>query len=205
MDSAVSDSKARALLERAAHERERLKRHLLVAAAVREVLSDDPIVVGGTAEEYWTAAEYHPTDLDLCAALTDQDRSALARLGFRRLGRHWQHPGIQVAIEFPDARIDGDETRTVEVNVGAGSARIIGLDDLYIDRLTQSTVTKHEGIEFQSALAVVAAAHDQIDWTYVRSRLKAVARTDPALGEHLRKNDARIRRRVRRALTDLEH
>jgi hypothetical protein len=92
----------------------------------------------------------------------------------------------------------------VEVDVGAGSARIIGLDDLYIDRLTQSTVTDHEGIEFQSALAVVAAAHDQIDWTYVRSRLKAIARYDPALGEHLRENDARIRRRVRRALTDLE-
>jgi predicted nucleotidyltransferase len=200
----VSDSKARALLDRAARERERLKRHLLVAAALREVLSKDPIVVGGTAEEYWTAAEYHPTDLDLCAELNQEDRSSLRRFGFRMFGRHWQHPRIQVAIEFPDARIDGDESRTAEVNVGGGRARIIGLEDLYVDRLTQSTVTDHQGIEFQSALAVAAAGHDAIDWTYVRSRLKAISEDDPALGEHLRRNDARIRRRVRRALADLD-
>ncbi len=200
----MSDSKARAPLDRAARERERLKRHLLVAAALREALSDDPIVVGGTAEEYWTAAEYHPTDLDLCAALTEEDRSALRRLGFRKRGRHWQHPRIQVAVEFPDARIDGDESRTAEVNLGIGQALVIGLEDLYVDRLTQSNSHEQEGIEFQSALAVVAAAHDQIDWTYVRSRLKAVAKSDPALGEHLRRNDARIRRRVRRALTEFD-
>jgi hypothetical protein len=200
----VSDSKARALLDRATREPERLQRHLLVAAAFREVLSEDPIVVGGTAEEYWTAAEYHPTDLDLCAGLTADDRSALRSLGFRKRGRHWEHPQIDVAVEFPGARIDCDESRTSEVKVGTGRARIIGLDDLYIDRLTRSTVTEHEGVEFQSALAVVAAAFDEIDWTYVRSRLKSLTESDPALGEQLRRNDARIRRRVRGALSGPE-
>lgn len=88
--------------------------------------------------------------------------------------------------------------------MGRGTARVIGLEDLYVDRLPQSTVTEREGTEFQSALAVVAAGHDQIDWTYVRSRLKEVSVADPPLGRLLRRNDARIRRRVRRALVDFD-
>jgi hypothetical protein len=50
----VNVSKAEELLRLAGAERKRLDRHLLVAAALRELLMDDPIVVGGTAEEYWT-------------------------------------------------------------------------------------------------------------------------------------------------------
>jgi hypothetical protein len=47
----VNVSKAGGLLALAEREADRLKRNLLVAAALREVLHADPIVVGGTAEE----------------------------------------------------------------------------------------------------------------------------------------------------------
>ena len=176
----------------------------MVAAAFREVLQSDPIVVGGTAEEYWTAAEYHPTDLDLCAPLSPDDRAALKGLGFSRHGRHWTHPDIEVAVEFPEPFIDGDESRTHEARVGPGRARIIGLDDLYLDRLRQSTVTEYEGIEFHSALAVAAAAFENVDWGYVRSRLSGIARADPSLARTMRANDRRIRRRARQAADQTE-
>jgi hypothetical protein len=196
----VNGSRARDLLALASHERSRLARHLLVAAALREVMSSEPIVVGGTAEEFWTAAEYHPTDLDLCAPLTERDRAALRTLGFSKEGRHWVHSDVEVAVEFPDARIDGDESRTREVRAGPGKARIIGLDDLYLDRLRQSTVSDHEGVEFYSALAVAAAAYENIDWPYVRARIKAIERTDPHVGQTMRRNDRTIRRRARQAM-----
>jgi hypothetical protein len=105
-----------------------------------------------------------------------------------------------VAVEFPDSRIDGDESRTVEVRAGSGTARIIGLDDLYLDRLRQSTVSEQEGMEFHSALAVAAAAYESIDWPYVRSRIKETEQTDNALGQAMRRNDRRIRRRARQAM-----
>jgi hypothetical protein len=179
-----------------------LTRHLLVAAALREALAHDPIVVGGTAEEYWTSGEYHETDLDVCVPLSQSDRETLISLGFERDGRHWYHPRAQVAVEFPDSKIDGDERRVIEVPIGSGRARIIGVDDLYVDRLTQATMSEgSEGIEFESALAVAAANLDVIDWTYVQGRIQEALLSDLPLGQIMKRLDSKIRRRARRLLS----
>jgi len=199
----VSVSNARRLLAVAEREPERLRRHLLLAAALREVLGHEPVVVGGTAEEFWTEAEYHETDLDLCGPLSKADQVALRALGFRRIGRHWERAGLAAVVEFPESMLDGDESRTVEVPVGSGRCRMIGLDDLYIDRLRQATVDEHrEGVEFNSALAVVAARYEEIDWTYVRGRLEEIRRADRPLADSMRRVDSRLLRRVRRALAE---
>jgi hypothetical protein len=197
----VSFSKAKELLELAEKEGDRLRRHLLVAAAMREVISHDPIVVGGTAEEYWSAAEYHQTDLDMCAPIGRRDEESLKRLNFYRIGRHWERRGLAAVVEFPESKIDGDEARTVEEEVGPGRARIIGLDDLYLDRLRQATIDEHrEGVEFKSALAVVAARYEDIDWGYVNGRVREIARRDAVIGGIIKRLDSRIRRRVRERL-----
>ena len=161
--------------------------------------------MGGTAEEYWTAAEYHQTDLDLCLYLTPEDRARLKALGFRREGRHWAHPRINVAVEFPDSRIDGDENRTTEEPVGDGAARIIGLDDLYLDRLRQATIEERsEGVEFKSALAVVAARFEDLDWRYVHRRIREITEKEGSVGASMKRLDSRIRRRVRAKLSSNE-
>jgi hypothetical protein len=199
----VSDSQARILLDEAARESDRLTRHLLIAAALRKVLHEDPIVVGGTAEEYWTSAEYHQTDLDLCAPINDLDQERLRALGFEPEGRHWVwgREGRWVAVEFPDSKIDGDEGRTSEVPVGHGTARVIGLEDLYLDRLRQATMNEHrEGVEYASALAVAAARYEDIDWSYVRARISTVAANEGQVGAIMKRLDSRIRRRVRRRI-----
>jgi len=174
-----------------------------VAAALREVLEREPVVVGGTAEEYHSGAEYHETDLDLCGVVADQERPVLRRLGFRRRGRHWYHDASSVAVEFPDERIDGDEARIDRVRIGGGIAAIIGVDDLYLDRLRQATAPRSnvEGsIEFHSALAVAAGAFDRIDRRYVLRRIRDIERREGRIGGRMRALDSRIRRRVRRAL-----
>src|SRR5207249_9443090 len=105
------------------------------------------------AEDLYAHDLYNPTDLDLCAPLTKVDLRRLADLGFKREGRHWSHVAIAVAVEFPDDHIDGDESRTIEVDVGGGAARIIGIDDLYLDRLRQATMTEADhDISFKGAL-----------------------------------------------------
>lgn len=159
--------------------------------------------MGGTAEEYWTSAEYHETDLDLCAPLSVEDEKALRALGFQPEGRHWVwgREDRWVAVEFPDSKIDGDESRSEEVPVADGSARVIGLDDLYLDRLRQATMNEHrEGVEFASALAVAAARYEDIDWPYVYERIAHVTATEGHLGNIMKRLDSRIRRRVRRKL-----
>jgi hypothetical protein len=193
--------RAEALLARAASEVDRLDRHLLVAAALRELLPEEPIVVGGTAEEFWTADEYHETDLDLCVRVDAESERRLRSIGFVREGRHWIRDDIAVAVEFPDSRIDGDLGRTVLKRFRGGAARIIGVDDLYVDRLRQATVQEHhEGIEFHSALAVLAACFEQIDSSYVRRRIDRIVDAEQVVGRSMRRIDSKLRRRVRKVI-----
>ena len=192
----MSDSKARRLLAEASTETKDLRKHLLVAAALREVLSAEPIVVGGTAEEFWTKQAYHETDLDLCVGLRPEDLKTFVRLGFKKSGRHWIFR--DVAVEIPESTIDGDADRTVLEKVGQGKARIIGVDDLYLDRLRQTTMREVvEGVEFHSALAVTAAQYGAIDWPYVRRR---IASEEEYLRVSMMRLNSRIRRRLRREL-----
>ena len=203
----MSGSRAEALLRKAAGERDRSRRHLLVAAALRETLRIEPIVVGGTAEEIQSGSPYHETDLDLCGLVAPDERAVLRGLGFRKRGRHWFHDASKVAVEFPDTRIDGDEDRIERIRVGGGVAAIIGIDDLYLDRLRQATApfANVEGsIEFHSALAVAAGGFDRIDRRYVLARIREIERSEGRIGERMRQLDIRIRRRVRRALAPEE-
>ncbi len=203
----MSGSRAEALLRKAAGERDRSRRHLLVAAALRETLRVEPIVVGGTAEEIQSASPYHETDLDLCGVVAPDERAVLRGLGFRKRGRHWFHDASKVAVEFPDTRIDGDEARVERIRVGGGIAAMIGIDDLYLDRLRQATapLANVEGsVEFHSALAVAAGGLDRIDRRYVLARIREIERSEGRIGERMRQLDSRIRRRVRRALAPEE-
>ena len=69
-----------------------------------------------------------------------------------------------------------------------------------MDRLRQATIDERgEGIEFKSALAIMAARHDQIDRRYVAER---IALEDVRIGPLMKRLDSKIRRRVRRALTE---
>lgn len=181
----------------------RSRRHLLVAAALRDALRVEPVVVGGTAEEYQSGAPYHQTDLDLCGVVAPDERALLRSLGFRKRGRHWFHDGSRVAVEFPDTRIDGDEDRIDRIRVGSGTAALIGVDDLYLDRLRQATAplaNVEETVEFHSALAVAAGAFDRIDRRYVLRRFREIERSEGRIGQRMRRLDSRIRRRVRSAM-----
>jgi len=194
----VSVSKAKSLLAEAAEEDDRLTRHLLVGAALREVLGHEPVIVGGTAEEFYTEDEYHETDLDLCGWVTTTEESVLEKLGFERRGREWLHSASEVVVEFPESRIAGDEARIRRQHVGAGQVALIGIDDLFRDRLRRATDSESTtSVEYISALAVATAAYDRIDWGYVEREIKAE-------GEPLRRmmirNRSRILRQVRRKL-----
>lgn len=194
-------SSAEELLRLAGEEEVRLTRHLMVAAALRELLKVEPIVVGGTAEEYYTADEYHETDLDVCAWLSQEEEILLTELGFERRGRHWVHLASKVPVEFPEAQIDGDESRVHHEQVGSGQAAIIGVEDLYVDRIRQATMDpKSDTVSFHSALAIGAAAFEVIDWTYVEGRIRSTVDADPVLGRLMTDIDRRVRRKIRKTL-----
>jgi len=199
----VIRSEARNLLDEADREGKRLRRHLLAAAALSLILEHRPIVVGGTAEDYWTDNDYVPTDLDMCAPISKEDERRLANAGFKREGRHWfregEHP---IAVEFPEARIEGEEQRAVEVPVGSTTVRVIGVEDLYLDRIRQSTATPEEDSEpLAGAVAIASARYERMDWRYVTKVIRSTLERDPPLGALMQRIDRRVRTRVRRALS----
>lgn len=197
----MSVSRAKALLAEAATEPVRSERHLLVAAALREALAHEPVVVGGTAQDVYTGDVYRETDLDLCGWLDPGEESLLTtELGFVRDGRHLVHLASNVAVEFPESVIQGDQARIVRKEVRSGAiVAIIGVEDLYLDRIRQATTpleTSVDDISAKAALAVAIASFEQIDWRYVGGRIRETEKQDPLLGTRMRKIHERVRRKV---------
>lgn len=161
------------------------------------ILSEQPIVVGGTAEEYWAGGEYHPTDLDLCPHPTRGDFAALRALGLRRSGRHWTRDDLPVAVEFPGS---GDDIeRTVHVKIGAVSILMISCEDLYLDRVRQATVSwPREDVSFDAALELALTNYITMDWDYIRGRLRTAASSERAVGNLMSSINRRVRTRARR-------
>jgi hypothetical protein len=177
-----------------------LRQRLLLAAAITTLFRREPIVVGGTAEEYWAGGEYHPTDLDLCPRPSAIDIKALTNVGLRRRGRHWVRGDLPVAVEFPGS---GDDIqRTVAVKVGGVSVLMISCEDLYLDRVRQATVSwPREDVSFDSALAISLTNYIRLDWEYVRSRIRAIVSAESRIGNLMIAVNRRVRSRARRALT----
>ena len=192
---------ARRLLRAARAEPDRNRQFLLVGAAITQILSTEPVVVGGTAQDYYTAPLYRPTDLDLCAPVTGRDADELRKLGFVRSGGHWVHDRTNVAVEFPEAAIDGDPERTTIFEIGAARVRIIGVDDLYLDRVRQATATESESDQaFQGAVVIAVARYEEIDWLYVKKVVDATRTAHRTLGEAMARINRKVRRRAKAAI-----
>lgn len=100
-DEKTRRQRAKALLAQIPRARTALRQRLPLAAAMTTLMEHTPIVVGGTAEEYWAGGEYRPTDLDLCPRPTRRDLIGFADVGLRKVGRHWIRNDLPVAVEFP--------------------------------------------------------------------------------------------------------
>jgi hypothetical protein len=163
-----------------------------------ELLSKQPIVVGGTAEEYWAGGEYHATDLDLCPRPAPGDLKALASLGLRKRGRHWTRQDLPVAVEFPGSGEDIE--RTVVVKVGGVSILMISCEDLYLDRIRQATVSwPREDVSFDAALELALTNYLTMDWDYIRGRLGTSASSERPVATLMASVNRRVRSRARRS------
>ena len=147
--------------------------------------------------------EYRATDIDICPRPSADDEAALVALGLTRHGRHWLRPDLIYGVEFPGA---GDDIhRTVEVEVGGAVAVVISLEDLYLDRVRQSTMTGNTSHpHFTDAVALLVAQWDALDRGYVKTRLRQVAAEEPMLGPAMAEMHRKATKRARRLVIDIE-
>lgn len=151
-----------------------LERKLFFAAVLTEALREEgvrPIVVGGTAVEFYTLGGYSTLDLDLVCEKKESVERLLQKLEFKKYGRHWYREDLDLAVEVPSAILTGSEERLTKVEINGLTAYVIGVEDIIADRLNAYVHWRSEE-DGRWARRVMALHRDKIDWAYLEERGK---------------------------------
>jgi hypothetical protein len=169
-------------IQRARHELAGLQRvenvlelQLSTAAVISRLiaqLGDPPTVVGGSAVSFYTGGAYLSRDVDLVTSLPGpQIWSLLEQIGFRRQNGAWIHAETDIVVDFPAPPLAGDMSRTATVETPLGPIRVIGAEDLLIDRL--NAVVHWKDSEAREWCVTILALHADLDMPYLRERARA--------------------------------
>jgi predicted nucleotidyltransferase len=161
------------LLDRVRGIRDRLERKVFFAAVLAEALKGEaiPVIVGGTAVEFYTMGGYSTLDLDLVCSRRDVLDGLLKGFGFRRYGRHWYREDVDLAVEVPDSVLVGSEEKLTKVEIGGLIAYMIGIEDIIADRLNAYVYWRSED-DGRWARRMMLLHRDKIDWPYLEERSK---------------------------------
>lgn len=116
-----------------------------LAAFVQSNLRDegiDVILSGGATVVIYSDGEYVSLDIDLVNAQfarVQEIEDAMKRIGFSRIGRHFEHPDTDYYVEFPPGPLTvGDRTieGISEIVFETGALRVISPTECVMDRLS---------------------------------------------------------------------
>lgn len=149
------------------------RRVLALAALLTKELGpslDDLVVVGGSAIEVLTQGGYVSGDVDLVG---DSQRiiRTIEGWGFKRSGRLWGHPALDLMADAVGDRYTGDRRLLQELATPFGPVKVAAVEDLIVKRLVSC---KHWRIkhDIEDAL-LLARTYDAIpDWRYIERRSK---------------------------------
>ncbi len=148
---------------------EELSSKFRILAEISEKLSGNkkPILVGGSAVEFYTRGTCKSIDIDLLG-----DRDSLVKLfedmGFSKTGRHWFYTK-DIGIEIVGSSAEG--RRVNEVLHEGKLIRIISIEDLIVDRLNACKHWKSQ-YDCEQAQVLAGAYKDKLDMDYLKSRMK---------------------------------
>lgn len=165
-------------------ERDSLRKRLIALGLLADRLAEsdiEPILVGGTALEFYTAGGYATQDVDLALPLAPEVDAAFAELGFEKEGRYWFREDLDLLFEAPaPAGLPGEDAPRTVVEVEGLRVVILGVEDLLLDRLRAAVHWQsEEDRRWARRLALLYA--DRLDWPYLRSKVAG----DAAEGEEL--------------------
>lgn len=173
-------------IEKAAKIADRLERALFIVAVWTEALKDRdirPIIVGGTAVEFYSFGAYMTYDIDLVCSNRREALDQLEDLGFERSAslRHWYHETLSLVVEIPDDTLAGSLDRVTEVEIDGLTAYVIGIEDLVLDRLRAYVHWQSES-DGEWVTRLLTLHGEDVDWEYLSE-----AAEKEALDGHLRK------------------
>lgn len=150
----------------------RIERQTAIAGIITKALEPigvTPIIVGGTAVEFYTLGQYATMDIDFVGDTNDEMKRIMEELGFERQGRFWQIPGTDIMVEFPSAKLDGAMDRVQPVEYKGKCAYFIGLEDLILNRVQEAEHWNYSGSE-EWAVNLMVSHYEDIDWSYCHKK-----------------------------------
>lgn len=148
-----------------------LKRQLLMVALISNLLAqkgkDAPIVIGGCALSYYSREVYFTADIDLAYPDRETLDMVLKDIGFGKQGRYWVNEELKMAIEVPASVLIGEDSPVETIELGEGfQCKIIGIEDLIIDRLNACKYWKSE-IDCEMVELIIRRYIKELDWPYL--------------------------------------
>lgn len=168
----MDDSQRRSALDALTRESDGLRRKLIALGILTDQLKPaglTPVLVGGTAVEFYTAGGYATKDVDLALPTSSKVDSAFTALGFRREGRFWVRDDLDLLFEAPADNLAGEDAPRTDIIVDGWRVVILGVEDLILDRLRAAVHWKSEE-DMRWARRLAALYSDRVNWAYLRRR-----------------------------------
>jgi hypothetical protein len=122
-----------------------------------------PVVVGGEAVELYTRGNHASHDIDILASKEALDGLLVKILGFAN-ERHWYGcPEADIIVEWQGRVLDSGpdgQAMVRTIRSGGGSIRVIGYEDLIVDRLEAAKFSRH-GESYGQARDILAGALEE--------------------------------------------
>lgn len=150
-----------------------VEERLCIAAAIQgemKKFANEVTIVGGSAVEFYSAASYMTKDLDFIAKDTHNIKLVMSNLGFKNDNGIWYHDDTSVIIEFPKGPLIGDENKALNVKTPFGEVKLIGVEDIIIDR---ASAVKFWNDSSEWTEYLMLTHFDELDKQYLISQSKA--------------------------------
>ena len=183
-----------ARLERIRTETDQNRKNLRVAEMVSELfraIGTNPVVVGGSAVEFYTDGAYVSADVDVCfdgtRLPTPRERETVLAVAGQSLSiRSWNIAGVMVDL------LGRLETSARSPLQSVGEVRLIQIEDLIAERLLIATVPQFDAERWEVAKVLLATGWKKLV-TLDREELQRVAESsDYQVGSELRRMIAEI-------------
>ncbi len=127
-------------------------------------------LVGGQAVEVYTAGQFVTGDIDITVSDRDKAEKLLSQMSFAREGMIWLNKDLGMAVQIVASYPSRTKmARTIEVE--GSEVRIVGVEDLIIDRLVAAKYWRsNPKLDTEQATVLLSVFRNNIDRVYLRKR-----------------------------------
>jgi len=130
-----------------------------------------PVVVGGSAVDFYTEGIFPSYDIDLIGSRKIIGGILENTFGFKRSGRHWIDERSGIFVEVPGDHLAGSQDKITTISIDGLKVYVIGIEDLIIDRMAACSEWKSD-TDCKQAYYMLKYYQNRIDFKYLNEKAK---------------------------------